>query len=44
MLKSLKELNAKGAREKFDKFLVKTIIGTKHKLGLGVELDIKKKH
>ena len=40
MLKSLKELKARSAREKFDKFLVKSIIGTKHKLGLGVKSDL----
>ena len=50
MLKSLRELRAKGAREKFDKFLVHSIIGAKHKLGLGLktdpktDLESKKKH
>ena len=36
MLVSLKELIPKNMRERFDKSLVSTLIGAKHKLGLGV--------
>ena len=37
MLESLKTVKPKNVREKVDRAAIRAIIGTKHKLGLGVQ-------